>query len=45
MTESIAYKLHIGICFFSEAHSKEDVDGEARVSNPAIPVVPISSKA
>lgn len=41
-SEAFTDKVHVYICFFCEAHSEEDVDGEARITNPAESVVPIS---
>jgi len=41
-SEAFTDKVHVYICFFCEAHSEEDVDCEARITNPAEAVVPVS---
>lgn len=40
--ESLADELHVSVCLLGETESEQDVYGEARVSNPAVAIIPIT---
>lgn len=45
LPETLADEVHVCVRFFSEAHTEQDVDREARVTNPRVTVVPVSIAA